>query len=187
MQQWLAMIAIAAMAAALGGARASGQSAAKAAPAPDDCFQQLFHGTAAEIVCRFPTRLTEKEKSELKRATRDMLRDAVCTVDIRIERRLVDAAIGTADHVFEAPPQPVTCEISAPDRVFPIKATFAPRVVFRGGVAVEGSPGLANVSGVPNPIAWPAVLYVNKSSTIRTSMLQIINAVATGVRKARGK
>lgn len=181
-----ALCAVAALAsAAAPPARAQGK--ASAAPPPGDCFQQLFHGTGSEIACKFPTRLTEKEREELKRATRDMLKDAVCTVDIRIERRLVDEAMAAGDHVFEAPPQPVLCEITAPDRVFPIKATFAPRIVFRGGTAVEGSPGLANVTGVPTPLAWPAVAYVNKSATIRTNMLQIINAVAAGVRKTRGK
>jgi hypothetical protein len=142
-----------------------------------DCFQELERGRGAEIVCAFPTRLAQTERAELRRLTGDLLQDASCLVDIRIERRLVLDALAAEDHVFDAPPQPMRCEIATRDGIVPITGYFAPRVVFREGRAIEATPGLDNVEGVPVYLAWPVVQYVNRSGTIRDNMLAIINAL----------
>jgi hypothetical protein len=104
-----------------------------------------------------------------------MLRDARCRVDVRIERRLVTDALSRPDHVFEAPPQPVSCEIDTKDGVIPIAATMAPRIVFKDGIAVEGTPGMANVTGVNRYLALPVVEYVNRAPGIRAQLLGLIN------------
>ena len=150
-------------------------SAVGAAPAGRDCFAEIERGRGPMIACEFPTRLTEEERRDLGRLTRDMLRDARCVVAIRIDRAQIEAALAAPDLVFEAPPQPVTCEIDTADMAYPITATFAPRVVFQGGEAIEATPGLADVAGVPSYVAWPVVQYVNRSGSIRDGMLRIIN------------
>ena len=150
-----------------------------------DCFHQLEKGRGAEIVCAFPTRLSEQEQSELKRITGEMLLDAHCIVSIRLPRRMLDAALGAGDHVFEAPPQPVSCEVVTRESTIPISGTFAPRVVFAGGQAVEATPGLANVAGVSSVLAWPVLQYVNRSGTIREGMLTVINAWRLHLQKTR--
>lgn len=96
-------------------------------------------------------------------------------VAIAIERAQVEAALQAPDLVFEAAPQPVACEVSTTEKAYQITATFAPRVVFRAGEAVEATPGLAGVVGVPNYLAWPVVQYVNRSGSIRAGMLEAIN------------
>jgi hypothetical protein len=97
-------------------------------------------------------------------------------VEVKIDRALVAPALGTADYEFTAPPQPVTCEIKTNASVITISGTFAPTVTFKDGVAVEGSPGLANVTGVNAYLAWPVVQYVNRAPGIRRDMLAMINA-----------
>lgn len=156
-----------------------------------DCFVELAKlrpGKARPEVfaCEFPTRLTDEERADLKRLTRETLLDATCVVSIRIERGIVEAALQSADHVFEAPPQPVRCEVITSSTVYPITATFAPRVVFTGDVAVEGSPGLDNVEGVSRYLSWPVVQYVNRSPGIKKSMLEMIN-VYRGIERAAAR
>lgn len=141
-----------------------------------DCLAQLTVGDAKEINCEVPLRMGEKEIADLKRVTRDVLQEAQCTLMVRIQRQLVSDAVVKADHVLEAPPQPVACEVKTAKKVYPVKFTFAPRVVIKDGVAVEASPGMADVSGVPSVLSWPVVQYVNRSGTVRDGMLQVINA-----------
>ncbi len=150
-------------------------TAARAAPAGRDCVAEIERGRGPVIVCEFPTRLTDEERRDLKGLTRDMVQDVRCVVSIRIERAQVEAALAAPDLVFEAPPQPVACEVDTADTVYPITATFAPRVVFQGGDAVQATPGLAQVAGVPGYLAWPVVQYVNRSGSISDGMLRIIN------------
>ena len=141
-----------------------------------DCFREIEKGRGAEIVCEFPTRLTEDERRDLARITRDVLVDASCVVSIRIGRSEIDVALAAADSVFEAPPQPVRCELVTREQVIAVTGTFAPRVSFAGGRAVAATPGLAQVEGISPLLAWPVVHYVNRSPGIQDGMIQAINA-----------
>lgn len=166
---------LAAVAVAVAIAVVAGWSVAGSASTGRSCFVEIERGRGAVIACEYPTRLSEVERRELRSLTRDMLQDARCLVSIRIERREVEAALAAVDLVFEAPPQPIACEIVTPDTVYPITGTFAPRVVFQNGAAVDAAPGLADVAGVPGYLAWPVVQYVNRSGSIRDGMLRAIN------------
>ncbi len=145
-------------------------------PLEKNCFFQLLKTKSDVIDCLHPTWLTPEERADLERVSRGLVRDARCQVAVRIERRVVDTALSETDFVFEAPPQPVSCEVTTRSGATPITATFAPRVVFKGGVAVEATPGLANVQGVNPYLAWPVVHYVNHAPRIRGAMLLMINA-----------
>ena len=150
-----------------------------AQPKPDStqtCFWQLAHGRGAEIACDYPAWLTDDERADLRRLTRDYLQDVRCTVSIRVKRLLVDDAMELTEHVFQAPAQPVTCELQLKDSVLPVTASFAPKVVIKDGKAVEATPGLADVKGVSSYLAWPVVQYVNRAPGIRSEMLRMINA-----------
>jgi hypothetical protein len=150
---------------------AAGRSAA-----PDaSCFTEIARGRGTDLVCSYPAWLADKERDELRRLTRDVLQDARCVVSVRITRALITSALIEANHTFEAPPQPVACEITTNGKPFQINATFAPRVVIKDGVAIDASPGLANVSGVNSYVAWPVVEYINRSATVRTEMIKMIN------------
>ncbi|MDX2157125.1 MAG: hypothetical protein SFW09_11510 [Hyphomicrobiaceae bacterium] len=148
-----------------------------------DCFTEIERGRAPVVACEHPLRLTDDERADLRKLTRDMLKDATCVVSIRIERRQVQAALVQSEHIFEAPPQPVRCEVITPGASYPITATFAPRVVFKGDIAAEGSPGLTNVEGVPGYLAWPVVQYINRAPGIRSAMLDMVNAYRAHYRR----
>jgi hypothetical protein len=158
---------------------------AKEAARARDCFWQLRNGTSRELSCEYKSWLTDEERADLKRITREFLLDASCKVDVRIERRAVRDAMTVPDNVFTATPQPVTCTIKTAKGPLTITGTFAPRVVFKKGIAVEGSPVLADVKGVNSYLAWPVIQYVNRSQRIRDGMLAMINAYLG--RKAAGK
>lgn len=149
--------------------------AAPPATPSQNCFRELSRGSGPELVCEHPAWLTEQERADLKRITREMLQDASCLVSIRIARHLVDTAMTTPDNTFEAPPQPVSCQIKTKESAITITGTFAPKVVFKGGRAVEATPGLANVEGVNGYLAWPVVQYVNRAPGIQKEMLAMIN------------
>jgi len=141
-----------------------------------DCFWQLAEGTSDRIECTFPAIMTPQERNEVRRLTRNLLQDAHCSVEVSVERALIDEAMTKLSHVFEAPAQPVTCEVHTKKSVFPISSTFAPRVVFKDGAAVEATPGMGKVVGVSPVLGWPVRVWVNRSDLIEDGMLQVINA-----------
>lgn len=156
------------------------------APVPgslSSCLKALSQPAGEEISCDYRALLTDEERTDMQKISRGMLQDANCIVKVRIARKIVEPALNEPDHVFEAPPQPVKCDIKTKDSAFPIEGTFAPKVTFKGGTAIDGSPGLANVTGVNKYLAWPLVQYVNRSAGIRQSMLEMINAYRTRLAK----
>lgn len=147
-----------------------------------DCFADLMRGTSDAIVCDFPLQPNAAERADLEKQSRGYLKNASCTVSVRIPRSAVLAAVNTPDYVFKTNPQPVRCMItvhwrekSGPETL-PISATFAPHVTIRGGKAIDTMPGLADITGVPRPLSWPVETWVNSGIGIRSNMLQIINA-----------
>ena len=139
------------------------------------CFTELAQGKSRDVVCEYPAILTDEERDELRKLTRQYLQDAQCMVSIRIERARVAQALVAPDLVFDVPPQPVKCELRTKDSVIPITGTFAPKVTIKGGEAVHATPGLTDVVGVNSYLAWPVVQYVNRAPSIRREMLRMIN------------
>lgn len=151
--------------------------AAEPAPNPD-CFDEFLNAKGETIVCVFPTRMSADEKAEVEKLTRGYLKDARCDVAIKMPRKLVaEALAATGDHVFEAPEQKSHCEVVTSKATFPVDMTFAPKVVFKAGVATEATPNLANVMGVPKALWWPVAYWVNSSNMIEATTLKIVNAV----------
>ncbi len=145
-----------------------------------DCFADLMRGRSDEIVCEFPIQPSAQERADLEKQSRGFVKNARCSVSIRISRAVVMAAVNTPDYVFEAPAQPVQCEVTAlwrdTESVLPISAVFAPKVTIKDGKAVEASPGLGDVKGVPRALSWPVETWVNSGIGIKSNMLQVINA-----------
>lgn len=164
---------------------ARAEPARPAAPSQADCFRELARDGGRDFVCAYPAWLTDQERADLEKLTRGYLKNARCLVSIRIERARLAQAIVAPDLEFQSPPQPVACDITTSSSTFTIKGTFAPRVVFKKGEAVDATPGLANVEGVNKYIAWPVVQYVNRSPGIRADLIKTINAYRSHVRAAR--
>ncbi len=171
--------------AAAAGSAISEPSSPPSAPLSEDCFAELTSGTGKEIACLFPLSLSEQERADLKVASRGYVENVTCQLVVRIARDKVDEAMAKADHIFQSPDQPVTCTVTTPKSTFDITATFAPRVVFKSNKATEATPGLGNVKGVGRVISWPIVQFVNRWPSIRSGMLQIVNAYRDHARKAK--
>lgn len=141
-----------------------------------DCLEQVVNGDGPSITCEFPTRMTSAERKEVERLTRGLLKDASCVIAISVERRLVEQALTATDLVLEVPPQSTHCEVVTAKKTLPIELTFSPRVVFEAGEAVEASPRMDNVTGVPKALWWPVAYWLNSASMIKEPMLKIVNA-----------
>jgi hypothetical protein len=145
-------------------------------PAERQCLYQLIEGTSADIDCVHPAWLTEAEREDLKTLTRGYLMGARCSITVKIARAAIEKALAASEHVFTSPAQPAECEIETSRGPLKITGTFSPRVVFKGGLAVEATPGLADIGGVNRYLAWPVVHYINFSERITKTMLLMINA-----------
>jgi hypothetical protein len=146
-----------------------------AGAAPANCLNQIASGSSPEVICSFPTALGERERAELRRMTGDLFVDARCLVHVRIERRQIAAVLIKPDHVFQASPQQVTCELISSSERLPVRATFAPRIVIRDGRAVDAHPGMADLTGINELVADPVLQYINQSETIRRQMVGMVN------------
>lgn len=159
------------------------------AASPLDCFEMLSRGRSEMIECTLPLNPSAAEQAELDKQTRGYVKNAQCTVTIKIARAEIMAAVQQPDHVFVAPPQPVQClvtgQLSKEIKTLPISATFAPRIVIKGGKAVDAVPGLANIKGVPRAISWPVEAVVNSGVGFKGNMLVVINAWLEHMRRTQ--
>ncbi|MFM2423124.1 MAG: hypothetical protein RL291_1654 [Pseudomonadota bacterium] len=162
------------------GASVGGVSAQSRLQGPTDCFHTLQFGRDADIVCALPVRPQGKDLDGLVAASRGYVREVDCVVSIRVPRAAITAALQTPDYVFEAPAQPVACDVVAnlsgnELSRHKVTAQFAPRVVFRGGVATDATPGLSLGPDISRVVSWPLEAYVNRGGAVRDGMLQAVN------------
>jgi hypothetical protein len=148
----------------------------KDVPLETQCLKQLIESRAPEIDCVHQAWFTTEERDDLAKLTRGYLLDASCAITVKIARQEIDTALAAADAVFTSPAQPMTCELETSRGKLTVGGTFAPRVVFKGGVAVEATPGLGGITGVNSYLAWPVVHYINYSERITKPMMLMINA-----------
>ena len=164
------------------GCVATGSGGANAAEKPD-CFSSLRHPGGKRLVCEHKAWMTDEERADVTKLTRGYLLDAKCTVSVDVERGLIDEGLAASDRVFDIPAQPVVCALETSRGPMTIAGTFAPKVVFKEGFAVDASPGLGNVTGVNSYLAWPVVAYVNGASRIKSEMAAMINAFRSQLNK----
>jgi hypothetical protein len=158
------------------------------AATPLDCFDNLMRGRSEIIECTMPLVPSAAEQDELEKQTMGYVKNAECTVSIRIARAEIMAAVQEPDYVFQSPPQPVQCIVQAQwdkrVQTVPISATFAPKIVIRGGKAKDAVPGLGNVTGVPRALSWPVEAAVNSGVGFKSNMLLVINTWLDHMRSA---
>lgn len=164
----------------LTGAAVAGPARTGEAP---DCFSSLRKTQGARLVCEHRAWMTDEERADLTKLTRGYLLDAKCSVSVNIERALIDEGLAASDRTFDLPPQPVVCALETSGGPMTISGTFAPKVVFKEGFAVDATPGLGNVTGVNSYLAWPVVAYVNSAARIKGEMAAMINAFRAALNK----
>lgn len=148
---------------------------AHAVEAPN-CFSALRQSGQTRLVCQHKAWMTGDEKADFVKLTRGYLLDATCLVSVDMDRAIIDEAMVASDRVFELPPQPVSCSLTTSGGPMTISGTFAPKVTFKDGFAIDATPGLGNVTGVNSYLAWPVVAYVNSAMRIKGEMAAMINA-----------
>ncbi|MEQ1696882.1 MAG: hypothetical protein ABL901_13685 [Hyphomicrobiaceae bacterium] len=169
----------------LAGCAVAGAGLAMAAEKPD-CFSTLRHPGGKRLVCEHKAWMTDEERADIAKLTRGYLLDAKCVVSVDVERGLIDEGLAASDRVFDLPAQPVVCALETSRGPMTIAGTFAPKVTFKDGFAVDASPGLGNVTGVNSYLAWPVVAYVNSASRIKSEMASMINMFRARLNKRQG-
>lgn len=152
-------------------------------PIERDCFWQLTKGNSNRIKCDFPVRMTPDELKKVQELTRGVLTNAECNMVVDIERKLIEEAMHTPDHIFEPPAQPVSCDINTTKKDFTLEFFFKPRVIFKEGQAIEATPGMGAETRATRVISWPVRKWVNSSDEIEDAMVRIINAYLKQYRK----
>jgi len=152
-------------------------------PIERDCFWQLTKGNNDRIKCDFPVRMTPTELKKVTELTRGVLKDAECNMVVDIDRKLVHDAMYTPDHIFEPPPQPVTCNIVTTKKEFSLDFHFTPKVTFKDGTAITATPGMGASTRATRVISWPVRKWVNTSDEIEDAMVRIVNAYLKRYRK----
>lgn len=162
------------------GAGPPGPAASSAPPtAPtgeDDCLAQLLTERTRDVDCSFPVEMTDEDRADIRRLTRDLFVDARCTARVSLARALVDQAMTMADAALEVPAQPVECEVETSRGNWQVRFTFTPKLELKAGNAVVATPGMGEVTGVNSWLAWPVVAWVNSSDSIEDVMLRVVNA-----------
>jgi hypothetical protein len=142
----------------------------------DDCLEQLSNRKTAEISCAFPALMDPKDRAAIKKMTNDSFENAQCMITVKLDSAIVDKAVAAVDGEVVVPPQQVACKLETNQGDLPVDFTFAPKVMFKAGVAVKANPGMGNVKGVSTWLSWPVVAYLNTNKSIQTVMVRVVNA-----------
>lgn len=103
--------------------------------------------------------------------------DARCSVDLKIGRADVVAALTKPSHVIEVPEHKVNCVVERDGKPEPVVARLAPKLVFKHGRADKIWINLADISG-PKTITstvWMAAELEDKIGIFHKSMLKSVN------------
>ena len=108
--------------------------------------------TGEDLKCRLSKTWA---KSTIKEADQRDLKwsfgDARCTVEINISRAAIVSALnGGKESKFWAPPHTANCVVEQDGQVKPVKATLAPKIVFKHGKAEKIWINLMSVDGPTN-------------------------------------
>jgi len=147
-----------------------------------DCIDQLGDPDVDIIACTVPFQLKRRAREDLMRITGGVLRDAVCLVEVGLERAAVFNALVHARDL-DVPAQPVACDVVTDRQPLQARFTLAPRVRFADGKAVGASPGLGNVTGVSPLLAILLTNWVNNNPQVQRAMVAWVNDyMSNGVR-----
>ena len=98
-------------------------------------------------------------RSTLKEADRTDLKwgfgDARCSIELNISRAAIVAAVTSSkSHKFWVPPHTANCVVEQDGQLKPIKATVAPKIVFKNGRAEKIWINLVHIDGPAGITSW---------------------------------
>jgi hypothetical protein len=120
-------------------------------------------------------------KSTIKEAERRNLTwgfgDARCTVKLDVSRATVVAAVSSPEFKFFVPPHTVNCVVEQEGKLEKVKATLAPKIVFKDGKAEKVWVNLTNVDGPAGVKAtlWTAAQLNDGIGIFHRPLLKAIN------------
>lgn len=113
----------------------------------------------------------------MNRLTAGLMRDTACQVRVSVARETVMQALLAAGTV-KLPEQPAACAVATGGRPILTEFTLAPSVTFFAGEAIEASPGIGNLRGLPPSLANNLQVWLNSSTLVEAALLRGINPPA---------
>jgi hypothetical protein len=103
--------------------------------------------------------------------------DARCSVQLHVPRATIIAALTKPEHAFEVAPHTAECVVEQDGEARPVKATLAPKIVFRNGKAEKVWVNLKSIKG-PAGIKtslWLAASLSDSIGIFHRPMIKSIN------------
>ncbi len=107
--------------------------------------------------------------------------DARCSVDLRLERKDIVAALTKPKHTVRVPAHEVNCILERDGEIKPIKARLAPKLTFKDGKADKVWINLESIEG-PDDVKstiWTAAQLEDKLGIFHRPMIKSINKFLT--------
>ena len=142
--------------------------------ARSSCIEKLQNPSLKNIDCTLDFYLDKRTQQSLQGNTAGMIRNAACKTRISIAKKIIFTAL-LNEKVLQVPRQPVSCNIYSIGEPLPTKFHIAPKIKFAGGKAVQATPGMSHVLGLPEMLAKLLTDWVNSSQAVESAMLHEVN------------
>ena len=150
------------------------EAAQSAAPAADQCVEELKSGQSEWIQCYGAFETDSNVQGELAKETFDMVRSARCNGTIRVQRVALMSALAR-NAVLELDPQDVLCSVETKGDFAPqVTLTLAPKVLFQGKRIADISPNLMRVTNFPEFMMGP-LRSAAESEFVRKQLVKNLN------------
>ncbi|MBU1212481.1 MAG: hypothetical protein KJ587_14580 [Alphaproteobacteria bacterium] len=103
--------------------------------------------------------------------------DAQCSVDLKVDRRDIVAALSAPKYEFSVRPHQVACTVETAEGSKPLKARLAPKIKFEGGKAKKVWIKLEDIEG-PEPLSsfvWTTAKLEDSIGIFHSEMIKQIN------------
>lgn len=150
------------------------EAAQPAAPAADQCVEELRSGQSEWIQCYGAFETDTNAQGELAKETFDMVRSAKCGGTIRVQRTALMSALAR-NAVLELDPQDVLCNVETKGDFAPqVTLTLAPKVLFQGRRITDISPNLLRITNFPEFMMGP-LRSAAESEFVRKQLVKGLN------------
>ncbi|MEQ9640610.1 MAG: hypothetical protein RIM84_11360 [Alphaproteobacteria bacterium] len=139
-----------------------------------DCIDSLGERGGETVTCVASFELSPALRDQVARLTAGFMRDTACQVQVQVPRQMVVQALLAAGTVA-LPAQPVACAIATGGKAILTRFSLAPSVSFFAGEAIEASPGIADLTGLPPSVARAMQDWLNDSPLVEAALLRGIN------------
>jgi len=131
------------------------QSDAQMKDSSNQCLEQVRRGGSEWVECRATFAPDATGRAELSNKTFDIVRDAKCDGNIRLQRAAL-LEVRKEGGVLQLDPQNLLCSVTTnADTISGIDIILNPQITFQGGSVVDVSPRLTSITNLPGFIVGP--------------------------------